>query len=91
MVVPGEARPDIVLRLHSGHQGIQSILRQAQDVHVVYWPGMKKDIVKAVRRCAVCEENVPALPKQECCAHEIRESCGKKWEWTCFAAEGRIF
>ena len=75
MVVPGEARPDIVLRLHSSHQGIQSTLRRAQDV--VYWPGMKKDIEKAVRSCAVCEENAPALPKEECRAHKIM---GRLWE-----------
>eukprot|EP00731_Ephydatia_muelleri_P009792 Em0005g378a len=47
VVVPVEVRPDIVVRLHSSHQGIQSTLRRAQDV--VYWPGMKKDIEKAVR------------------------------------------
>ena len=56
-VVLMETRPDIVQRLHSSHLGIQSILRQAQDV--VYWPGMK-DIEQAVRRCAVCEENAPS-------------------------------
>ena len=75
MVVPVEVRPDIVVRLHSSHQGIQSTLRRAQDV--VYWPGMKKDIEKAVKRCAVCEENAPALPKEECRAHEIM---GRLWE-----------
>ncbi|KAL5481461.1 hypothetical protein EMCRGX_G021622 [Ephydatia muelleri] len=75
VVVPVEVRPDIVVRLHSSHQGIQSTLRRAQDV--VYWPGMKKDIEKAVRRCAVCEENAPALPKEECRAHEIM---GRLWE-----------
>ncbi|KAL5479357.1 hypothetical protein EMCRGX_G022870 [Ephydatia muelleri] len=74
VVVPVEVRPDIVVRLHSSHQGIQSTLRRAQDV--MYWPGMK-DIEKAVRRCAVCEENAPALPKEECRAHEIM---GRLWE-----------
>ena len=75
VVVPVEARPNIVLRLHSSHQRIQSTLRRAQDV--VYWPGMKKNIEKAVRSCAVCEENAPALPKEECQAHQIM---GKLWE-----------
>ena len=31
VVVPVEVRPDIVVRLHSSHQGIQSTLRRAQD------------------------------------------------------------
>ena len=74
-VVPGEARPDIMLRLHSSHQEIQSTLRRAHDV--VYWPGMKKDIEKAVRSCAVCKVNASALPKEECQAHKIM---GRLWE-----------
>ena len=89
MVVPMETRPDIVQRLHSSHLGIQSILRQAQDV--VYWPGMKKDIEQAVRRFAVCEENAPALPKEEGWAHEIMGRLLEKVGMDLFHCRGKDF
>ena len=66
-----------------------SILRQAQDV--VYWSGMKKDIEQAVRRCAVCEENTPALPKEEGWAHEIMGRLLEKVGMDLFHCRGKDF
>ena len=88
MVVPVEARPDNVQRLHSSHQGIQSTLRRAQAI--VYWIGMK-NIEQAVRRCAVCKENAPALPKEGCQAHEIQGRLWKKVRMDLFHCREKAF
>ena len=69
VVILLKLRPDILQRLHSSHQGVQSTVRRARDA--VYWPGMSKDIEIAVSQCPVCEETSPALPKEKLLVHEI--------------------
>lgn len=54
IIVPKALRPEIISRLHSSHQGIESCLCKARDR--VYWPAMNTNIKEAVTKCEVCAE-----------------------------------
>ena len=51
IIVPKSLRHEVVTRLHSSHQGIESRLRKVRDR--VYWPAMNADIKEAVTKCEV--------------------------------------
>ena len=52
MIVPKAMRSEILLKIHSSHQGIVSCLREAKDI--VFWPGMNPEIKVLVERCSLC-------------------------------------
>ena len=68
-IVPKAMRPEMLLRIHSSHQGIASCPRKAKDM--VSWPGMNPDIKAIVERCSVCAE----FPAKNACqpmkSHEV--------------------
>ncbi|MFO0089677.1 MAG: RNase H-like domain-containing protein, partial [bacterium] len=66
IIVPSAKRADILVELHSSHQGIERKKRRARQT--VYWPGITSDIVNTVRGCNSCQE---ALPSQQ---HETMRS-----------------
>ena len=71
IVIPKALRPEVITRLHSSHQGIESCLRKARDR--VYWPHMNSDIKETVMKCEICAEHQarnPSLPLQ---SHPIPE------------------
>uniref|UniRef100_A0A1Y1MJQ9 Integrase zinc-binding domain-containing protein n=1 Tax=Photinus pyralis TaxID=7054 RepID=A0A1Y1MJQ9_PHOPY len=60
-VVPKEQRLEILRAchddVHSGHPGVFKTYRRANQRY--FWPKMKSDIAKYVRRCTVCLTNKP--------------------------------
>ena len=52
VVIPTQARPDILKRLHSSHMGINSCQRRAKES--VYFPGISSEIKATVSRCEIC-------------------------------------
>jgi len=48
LVIPVDARPWILDRLHSGHTGINSCLRRAREL--VFWPGMTAKLKQLVAK-----------------------------------------
>eukprot|EP00794_Sanderia_malayensis_P013228 gene13227-14585_t len=54
IIIPKSLRPEVIKRLHSSHQGIESCLRKARDR--VYWPFMNSDAKEAIIKCEICGE-----------------------------------
>ena len=54
LVIPPKLRPDVLRRLHDGHQGVTKT--SANAASSVWWPGINQDITKVVRNCATCEK-----------------------------------
>ena len=54
LVIPQKLRPDVLRRLHDGHQGITKTCAKAASS--VWWHGISEDITKVVRNCATCEK-----------------------------------
>ena len=55
LIIPSSLRPEIIEKLHSGHQGLTKCQQQAKDS--VWWPGIKKDIEEKVSKCIVCSKH----------------------------------
>ena len=62
LVVPGNMRDMVASSLHSGHQGVDSMLRRAR--HSVYWPGMEADIKFKRTKCSICNLHAPSQQKE---------------------------
>lgn len=62
LVVPQALREQVLDGLHSGHQGVESMVRRARQA--VYWPGMEKEIKHRRDRCATCGIIAPAQQRE---------------------------
>ena len=54
IITPPTLRPDVLRRLHDGHQGVTKT--RANAVSSVWWPGIWLEITEVVRNCAICEK-----------------------------------
>ena len=57
IVIPSSMRPEILDRIHDGHQGITKCLERAR--LGVWWPGITNDIKRIVNMCSHCAEKRP--------------------------------
>ena len=62
IIVPRQARKDVIQQLHTAHQGIKHTKRRARQT--VYWPGINNDITNTVASCDKCQKHLP-LQQQE--------------------------
>lgn len=66
LVVPKEQREELLKLYHdadtAGHLGIRKTCHRV--VQKYYWPKMRVDIAKYVRRCAICEQTKPEQKAQ---------------------------
>ncbi|KAJ7998092.1 hypothetical protein DPEC_G00218970 [Dallia pectoralis] len=62
LIIPECMRPDILQRLHQGHQGINKCLARARES--VWWPGLTSAVKQMVERCVICarEAQTPVEP-----------------------------
>ena len=67
VVVPRDARPEILSRVHSSHIGANGCIRRAREA--VYYPGLTADIKKIVAACPICEAYQTAMQKEPLMAH----------------------
>ena len=49
IVIPNKLQPEILTRIHTGHNGIEKCKRRARQS--VFWPGMTKGIELIVKQC----------------------------------------
>ena len=59
IVVPKEARPDILEKLHLSHSGIVKTRQLARNLY--YWPGMSNQIKLMIEACDLCQRLRPSL------------------------------
>ena len=60
-VIPEKLRPDVLVVLHSAHQGVTGMNLRAEKS--VFWPGITKDISAVRERCFTCHKNAPSQAK----------------------------
>ena len=63
IVIPNEAKDDILKELYVAHQGIDRTKRRARET--AYWPNIDKDIAQAVSNCDVYRQRLPSQSKEE--------------------------
>ncbi|KII72116.1 Pro-Pol polyprotein [Thelohanellus kitauei] len=61
IIIPASLRDNTLNHLHLGHPGMEAMLSNAR--YYVWWPGLKRDIEKWVRRCYECQSHQPQLPE----------------------------
>ena len=61
-VVPSSLQDEVLVALHSAHQGVAGMFRRAETC--VYWPGMTRDIKNVRERCVSCNTVAPSNPAQ---------------------------
>ncbi|KAG1696506.1 Transposon Ty3-G Gag-Pol polyprotein [Nymphon striatum] len=62
IVVPYDARPDILHILHLSHQGLVKTKQLARRCY--YWPGMNASIKNLIEGCRTCFEFLPSQPQE---------------------------
>ncbi|XP_061716623.1 uncharacterized protein K02A2.6-like [Cydia pomonella] len=67
--IPTGLRTEMVSRVHEGHLGIDRCKRRAREV--MWWPGMSRDVERAVRRCRTCAQHAPAPQREPMVPHLI--------------------
>ena len=55
IVIPQSMRKEILMKIHTGHQGKEKCKRRARQV--VYWPGINSDIDNVVESCETCQRH----------------------------------
>ena len=58
VVIPTSLRHQILLILHSAHQGVSSMEQRAKGI--AYWPGISQDIQRIRAQCYECNRNAPS-------------------------------
>ena len=57
LVIPPSLRPDILNKIHTGHQGITKCRRRI--AQTVWWPGIAKDLENLISKCSICCRQKP--------------------------------
>ena len=70
IIIPVEARKEVIQDLHLAHQGVVRMKRQAGNT--VYWPKIDKDIEKVVRGCKACQIRLPSRHKENIWSEKSR-------------------
>lgn len=55
VLIPQPLRKAMLVKIHSGHAGIQSCIRRAKQV--LFWIGMGNDIQEMVETCSICQRH----------------------------------
>ena len=69
LVVPMSARPEILKKLHTSHQGTAATIRRARSA--VFWPHMADDIRMQTEKCVTCVLDSPQQQQETLHSHDI--------------------
>ena len=75
VIIPAAMRPDIKVKLHAGHMGINSCLRRAREL--VFWPGMSSEIRQYIESCDTCVTHSDKQAAEPLFVHEVP---GRPWQ-----------
>ena len=68
LIIPRNARKEVLQRLHAAHQGIERTKQRARQT--VYWPGINADITSTVEACTNCQERRPSQQNEPLASDE---------------------
>ena len=89
IVIPAEARKDVLKKLHLAHQGMDRTKRRARAT--VFWPGMNNDIESTVEACFACQEARPSLAKEPMIIEDPPKRPGQDGSADLFTTAGKQF
>ena len=69
IVIPQSLRQDLKIKVHAGHQGVNSCVRRAP--HLIFSPGMSSDIRAYIESCDTCATYCTRQPGHPLQTHEI--------------------
>ena len=69
IVIPKYLRSEILLRIHSGHTGIEKCLNRARDI--MFWSKMSTDITSMVLSFPICLEFRNSNQEKPLVSHDI--------------------
>ena len=69
IVIPKEMRPEMLMRVHEGHLGIEKCRARAR--MALFWPDMNADIEQTVANCGTCQMHRTANTKETLVNHPI--------------------
>ena len=75
IIIPETQQSTISDQLHFSHQGVEKTRFQAR--YAVYWERINADIENMIKNCSICQESLPALPKETLQPHDIPS---RAWE-----------
>ena len=82
-------RSEILKTMHRYHLGIVKTKNLARDM--IFWPDMDGQIEDLVSRCATCQSQRKALPKQPLISHDIPQLPWMKLGCDLFKFKGRDY
>ena len=62
IIIPETQQKIILNQLHYSHESVKKTRLQARDA--VYWERINSDIENMIKNCSICQENLPAKPKE---------------------------
>ncbi len=74
MVIPREARKEVLSFLHRGHVGMSTMQKRAEAA--AWWPGMRNEIKKWVERCGECQISRPQQMREPMQSFETPQAPG---------------
>jgi len=89
VIIPEAMQANILDQLHYGHMGIEKTKLRAKDC--VYWININKDIEKMVKKCTICQENLPNQQYEELQPHELPSRAWQVLGTDMFHWEGKDF
>jgi len=69
VIVPCDARSEVLNRLHASHTGVNACLRRARDT--VFYPGITRDIKRLVEACDICQRHLSETGKEPLRPHPV--------------------
>ena len=75
IIIPETQQKTILDPLHYSHQSVEKTRLQARDT--VYLEPINADIENMIKNCSICQENLPAQPKETLQPHDI---LSRAWE-----------
>ena len=75
IIIPETQEKIILDQLHYSHQSVEKTRLQARDA--VYWERINEDIENMIENCSICQENLPAQPKETLQPHDTPK---RAWE-----------
>ena len=89
LIIPTKLRPEMVVRAHRSHLGIQYTLNAAREI--MFWPRMHVEIAEAVRRCETCQLAQPQQQRQPLMSYPIPTHPWQLVASDCFEINGRHY
>ena len=89
LIIPTKLRPEMVVRAHRSHLGIQYTVNTA--LEIMFWPRMHAEITEAVRRCETCQPAQPQQQRQPLMSYPIPTHQWQLVASDCFEINGRHY